>query len=130
VGVNSLITYDYFLDSTTSMVAEVGIVKYKFDSYQIIAIRDSISPSFNVYAMNPLSKIILVPDTDGRSFILKKIKYNDKYEIIEEEFVTKNFFPDSTNKNWQIRFAANLKNWQIWQLVNWLYVKGGAFSMF
>jgi hypothetical protein len=130
VGVNSSITYDHFLDSTTSMVAEVGIVKYKIDSYQIIAIRDSISPSFNVYAMNPLSKIILVPDTDGRSFILKKIKYNDKYEIIEEEFVNKNFFPDSTNKNWQIRFAANLKNWQIWQLVNWLYVKGGGLVCF
>ena len=128
VGVNSSITYDYFLDSTTSMVAGIGIVKYYIDSYnsKIITIKDSISPPFNVYAMNPLSKIILAPDTDGRSFVFKKIKYNDKYEIIEEEFVAKNFFPDSTNKNWQIRFAANLKNWQIWQLVNWLYVKGGA----
>ncbi len=117
--------YDYFIDSLTSNVSG-RIVKYYIDEKNSIikAIVDSVKPSFYVYAMDPLAKIILVPDTDRKSFVLKKIKYNDKYELTEEELVAKMPFPDSTNKNWQIRFMAHLKNWWIWRIANWYYEKG------
>jgi hypothetical protein len=126
VGLEYSVTYDFFLDSATSMVANVGIVKYYIYNSTILAIKDSILPSFNVYAMDPLSKLLLAPDSDKKSFLIKRINYNNRYEIIEEEPIIKIFSPDSTIINWQLRFAANLQYWSVWQIVNWYYQKGGA----
>jgi len=123
---------DFFLDSTTSYNADVGIVHYRFnyDSNSIKASIDSVVPRFFPFWMDPISKIILVPDSDKKGWLLKKIRYNHIYEIIEEVPIEKILSPDSSIINWQITFLEHLQNWQLWRVTHLYYHKGSYLICF